>query len=123
MCAGACMRATAKRLRTARDRPLPSPLPNNVGWVWHNFLFRAMARALGHALCSRSRPRIALFLDIGEMWLETLLDVMELLSKETIRRDVLPRAISKSQMTQPVTSRLVSCRMLSRIATCLDSLV
>lgn len=61
--------------------------------------------------------------DIGEMWLETLLDVMELLSKETIRRDVLPRAISKGQMTQSVASRLVSCRMLSRIATCLDSIV
>ncbi|KAG1681989.1 Serine/threonine-protein phosphatase 4 regulatory subunit 4 [Nymphon striatum] len=54
---------------------------------------------------------------VANAWLETLLDVIDLLPKEVIKRDVLNVVISKGQLSQPVSSRLSCCKMLGKICT------
>ncbi|XP_076233070.1 serine/threonine-protein phosphatase 4 regulatory subunit 4 isoform X5 [Calliopsis andreniformis] len=54
-------------------------------------------------------------------WLETLLDVIELLPVEVIRTEILPLAISKGQLSQPTYSRIICSRLLGKICTRFDS--
>ncbi|XP_014681369.1 PREDICTED: serine/threonine-protein phosphatase 4 regulatory subunit 4-like [Priapulus caudatus] len=54
---------------------------------------------------------------VANAWLETLLDVIDLLPKEVIQKDILNLAISKGQLSQPVQSRLSCCKILGKIAT------
>lgn len=55
--------------------------------------------------------------DVANAWLETLLDVIDLLPKDVIKRDILSIAIMKGQLSQPVQSRLSCCHILGKIAT------
>ncbi|CAN7995477.1 unnamed protein product, partial [Ixodes hexagonus] len=48
-------------------------------------------------------------------WTETLLDVVELLPRDTLRQEILTLAVTKAQPSQPNASRLLSCRLLGKI--------
>ncbi|GAB6023261.1 Serine/threonine-protein phosphatase 4 regulatory subunit 4 [Chamberlinius hualienensis] len=52
---------------------------------------------------------------VSNAWLETLLDVVELLPKDVIKKEILSLAVAKAQMSQSNFSRLASCRMLGKI--------
>ncbi|KAI4495206.1 hypothetical protein M0804_001407 [Polistes exclamans] len=54
---------------------------------------------------------------IGYAWLETLLDVIELLPIEVIRIQILPMAVSKGQLSQSIYSRMMCSRLLGKICT------
>ncbi|XP_076674641.1 serine/threonine-protein phosphatase 4 regulatory subunit 4 isoform X2 [Andrena cerasifolii] len=58
---------------------------------------------------------------ICHAWLETLLDVIELLPVELIRMQILPLTISKGQLSQPIYSRITCSRLLGKICTRFDS--
>ncbi|XP_053409044.1 serine/threonine-protein phosphatase 4 regulatory subunit 4-like [Mercenaria mercenaria] len=55
--------------------------------------------------------------DIANAWLDTLLDVIDLLPKEIIKKEILTIAIEKGQLSQPVQTRLSCCKILGKIAT------
>ncbi|KAL4238285.1 Serine/threonine-protein phosphatase 4 regulatory subunit 4 [Mactra antiquata] len=55
--------------------------------------------------------------DIANAWLETLLDVIDLLPKDIIKKEILTIAIEKGQLSQPVQTRLSCCKILGKIAT------
>lgn len=59
---------------------------------------------------------------VAHAWLETLLDAIDLLPPEAIKREIVVIAISKGQLSQSVASRKSSCRLLGKIATKLDQL-
>lgn len=56
--------------------------------------------------------------DIGvsNAWLDTLLSVIDVLPKETIRHEVLNPLVSKAQLSQTLQSRLTSCKILGKVA-------
>lgn len=54
---------------------------------------------------------------VASAWMETLLDVIDLLPKEVLKRDILSLAINKGQISQPVSSRLLCCKILGKIST------
>lgn len=54
---------------------------------------------------------------VANAWLETLLDVIDLLPREVIQKEILTLAISKGQISQPVESRLSCCKILGKITT------
>ncbi|XP_044595506.1 serine/threonine-protein phosphatase 4 regulatory subunit 4-like isoform X2 [Cotesia glomerata] len=58
---------------------------------------------------------------VADAWLETLLDVIELLPSEVIKREILQVAISKGQLSQPVNSRIICCKLLGKICTRFNS--
>ncbi|XP_011141435.2 serine/threonine-protein phosphatase 4 regulatory subunit 4-like isoform X1 [Harpegnathos saltator] len=58
---------------------------------------------------------------ICDAWLETLLDVIELLPVEIIRTQILPTTISKGQLSQPIYSRITCSKLLGKISTRFDS--
>ncbi|KAG5314651.1 PP4R4 phosphatase, partial [Pseudoatta argentina] len=58
---------------------------------------------------------------ICHAWLETLLDVIELLPVEVIRAQILPLTISKGQLSQPIYTRITCSRLLGKICTRFDS--
>ncbi|XP_034945773.1 serine/threonine-protein phosphatase 4 regulatory subunit 4-like isoform X2 [Chelonus insularis] len=58
---------------------------------------------------------------VAHTWLETLPDVIDLLPIDVVARKILPVAISKGQLSQPVESRIVCCKLLGRICTRFDS--
>uniref|UniRef100_A0A7M4ENP7 Protein phosphatase 4 regulatory subunit 4 n=1 Tax=Crocodylus porosus TaxID=8502 RepID=A0A7M4ENP7_CROPO len=53
---------------------------------------------------------------VSNAWLETLLAVVETLPKETIRHEILNPLVSKAQLSQTLQSRLVSCKILGKLA-------
>ncbi|XP_031572659.1 serine/threonine-protein phosphatase 4 regulatory subunit 4-like [Actinia tenebrosa] len=53
---------------------------------------------------------------ISDAWLETLLFSIDFLPKDVIKREIVPLAISKGQLSQSVSCRLASCKLLGRIA-------
>ncbi|XP_060560936.1 serine/threonine-protein phosphatase 4 regulatory subunit 4-like isoform X3 [Ruditapes philippinarum] len=55
--------------------------------------------------------------DIANAWLDTLLDVIDLLPKDIIKKEILTIAIEKGQLSQPVQTRLSCCKILGKIAT------
>lgn len=55
--------------------------------------------------------------DVASAWLDTLLDVIDLLPKEVIKKEILGSAIAKGQLAQSVQSRLACCRILGKIST------
>ncbi|XP_076314655.1 serine/threonine-protein phosphatase 4 regulatory subunit 4-like isoform X1 [Tachypleus tridentatus] len=57
---------------------------------------------------------------VANAWMETLLDVIDLLPKEIIKRDLLTLAVNKGQLSQPVSSRLLCCKMVGKISTKFD---
>ncbi|RZF43186.1 hypothetical protein LSTR_LSTR014701 [Laodelphax striatellus] len=56
--------------------------------------------------------------DTANTWLDTLLDAIKILKEDVIIEDILPVAEAKSRHTEPVFHRVMSCRMLGRIAEC-----
>ncbi|XP_076279531.1 uncharacterized protein LOC143208675 isoform X2 [Lasioglossum baleicum] len=58
---------------------------------------------------------------VCDAWLETLLDVIELLPVEVIKMQIVPLAISKGQLSQPIYSRVTCSRLLGKICTRFDS--
>ncbi|KAK9293419.1 hypothetical protein QLX08_011632 [Tetragonisca angustula] len=58
---------------------------------------------------------------ICHAWLETLLDVIELLPVEVIRKQILPLTVSKGQLSQPIFSRIICSKILGKICTRFDS--
>ncbi|XP_064621258.1 serine/threonine-protein phosphatase 4 regulatory subunit 4-like isoform X2 [Lineus longissimus] len=61
--------------------------------------------------------------DVAGAWLDTLLDVIDLLPKDVIKKDVLAIAVAKGQLSQSVQSRLACCKILGKIATKFDPFV
>ncbi|XP_067680173.1 serine/threonine-protein phosphatase 4 regulatory subunit 4-like [Haliotis asinina] len=55
--------------------------------------------------------------DVAAAWLDTLLDVIDLLPKDVIKSDVLTIAVAKGQLSQSVQARLSCCKILGKIAT------
>ncbi|NWI99928.1 PP4R4 phosphatase, partial [Crypturellus undulatus] len=53
---------------------------------------------------------------VSNAWLETLLAVIEVLPKETIRHEILNPLVSKAQLSQTLQSRLVSCKIMGKLA-------
>nr|XP_047926383.1 serine/threonine-protein phosphatase 4 regulatory subunit 4 isoform X3 [Anser cygnoides] len=53
---------------------------------------------------------------VSNAWLETLLAVIEALPKETIRHEILNPLVSKAQISQTLQSRLVSCKIMGKLA-------
>ncbi|XP_034018304.1 LOW QUALITY PROTEIN: serine/threonine-protein phosphatase 4 regulatory subunit 4 [Thalassophryne amazonica] len=58
---------------------------------------------------------------VANAWLETLLSAIDVLPKETIKQEVLNPLLSQSQLSQPLHTRLASCRILGKVACRLDS--
>ncbi|KAK2169619.1 hypothetical protein LSH36_8g03024 [Paralvinella palmiformis] len=61
--------------------------------------------------------------DVANAWLDTLLDVIDLLPKDVIKKDIMSLAVSKGQLSQSVQSRLACCRILGKIATKFDPFI
>ncbi|KAK7070393.1 Serine/threonine-protein phosphatase 4 regulatory subunit 4 [Halocaridina rubra] len=53
---------------------------------------------------------------VANAWLETLLDVIDLLPMEVIKDEILTLAVSKGQ-SQQVSARLAACKLIGKIAT------
>ncbi|XP_073098014.1 serine/threonine-protein phosphatase 4 regulatory subunit 4 isoform X3 [Manis javanica] len=58
---------------------------------------------------------------VSNAWLETLLSVIEVLPKETLRHEILNPLVSKAQLSQTVQSRLVSCKILGKLTNKFDA--
>ena len=59
---------------------------------------------------------------VANAWLETLLDVMDLLPKDIIREEVLPVAVAKAQH-QALTAKLMACKLIGKLATKFEPVV
>ncbi|XP_050713956.1 serine/threonine-protein phosphatase 4 regulatory subunit 4-like [Eriocheir sinensis] len=53
---------------------------------------------------------------VANAWLETLLDVIDLLPRDVIREEILSLAVTKGQ-SQQVSARLAACKLIGKIAT------
>ncbi|XP_016001007.2 serine/threonine-protein phosphatase 4 regulatory subunit 4 isoform X2 [Rousettus aegyptiacus] len=58
---------------------------------------------------------------VSNAWLETLLSVIEVLPKETLRHEILNPLVSKAQLSQTVQSRFVSCKILGKLTNKFDA--
>lgn len=58
---------------------------------------------------------------VANAWLDTLLDAIDLLPPDVIKREIVAIAVSKGQLTNNVASRKSACRLLGKIATKLDA--
>ncbi|XP_070167734.1 serine/threonine-protein phosphatase 4 regulatory subunit 4 isoform X2 [Polyergus mexicanus] len=82
--------------------------------VSHNVFSQTFLQSILNSLESRDPV-------ICHAWLETLLDVIELLPVEVVRAQILPLTISKGQLSQPIYSRITCSRLLGKICTRFDS--
>ncbi|XP_018346143.1 PREDICTED: serine/threonine-protein phosphatase 4 regulatory subunit 4-like isoform X4 [Trachymyrmex septentrionalis] len=82
--------------------------------VSHNVFSQTFLQSILNSLESRDPV-------ICHAWLETLLDVIELLPIEVIRAQILPLTISKGQLSQPIYTRIICSRLLGKICTRFDS--
>ncbi|XP_043236204.1 serine/threonine-protein phosphatase 4 regulatory subunit 4-like isoform X4 [Amphibalanus amphitrite] len=57
---------------------------------------------------------------VAAAWLETLLDVIDLLPADVIQQEILSVAVEKSQLSHPVASRVAGCKLIGRMATKFD---
>ncbi|KAM6171123.1 LOW QUALITY PROTEIN: serine/threonine-protein phosphatase 4 regulatory subunit 4 [Erethizon dorsatum] len=58
---------------------------------------------------------------VSNAWLETLLSVIDVLPKETLRHEILNPLVSKAQLSQTVQSRLISCKILGKLTNKFDA--
>eukprot|EP00731_Ephydatia_muelleri_P033344 Em0028g19a len=58
---------------------------------------------------------------VGASWLDTLITTLPFLPKDVVERLVLPVALLKGQLSQSVTSRMTSCRLIGRMAKTFES--
>ncbi|CAL7947776.1 unnamed protein product [Xylocopa violacea] len=82
--------------------------------VNHNVFSRTFLQSILNSLDKRDPV-------ICHAWLETLLDVIELLPVEVIRKQILPLTVNKGQLSQPIYSRIICSRILGKICTRFDS--
>lgn len=82
--------------------------------VNHNVFSRTFLQSILESLEKRDPV-------ICHAWLETLLDVIELLPIETIRKQILPLSLSKGQLSQPIYSRIICSKILGKICTRFES--
>ncbi|XP_076756066.1 serine/threonine-protein phosphatase 4 regulatory subunit 4 isoform X3 [Xylocopa sonorina] len=82
--------------------------------VNHNVFSRTFLQSILNSLDKRDPV-------ICHAWLETLLDVIELLPVEVIRKQILPLTVSKGQLSQPIYSRIICSKILGKICTRFDS--
>ncbi|XP_043253862.1 serine/threonine-protein phosphatase 4 regulatory subunit 4-like isoform X4 [Colletes gigas] len=82
--------------------------------VSHNVFSQTFLQSILNSLDSRDPV-------VCDAWLETLLDVIELLPVEVIRLQILPLTIMKGQLSQPIYSRVTCSRLLGKICTRFDS--
>ncbi|XP_020288914.1 serine/threonine-protein phosphatase 4 regulatory subunit 4-like isoform X6 [Pseudomyrmex gracilis] len=82
--------------------------------VSHNVFSQTFLQSILNSLGSRDPV-------ICHAWLETLLDVIELLPVDVIRTQILPLTISKGQLSQPIYSRIICSRLLGKICTRFDA--
>ncbi|GAB1605554.1 serine/threonine-protein phosphatase 4 regulatory subunit 4-like [Argonauta hians] len=61
--------------------------------------------------------------DISSAWLGTLLDVIELLPKNVVQKEILAAAKAKGQLSQSIQARLSCCQILGKIVTKFDPFV
>ena len=59
---------------------------------------------------------------VANAWLETLLDTLDLLDSDSVRREVAPVAVARGQLSRPPDARRAACRLLGKIATKLDTM-
>ena len=59
---------------------------------------------------------------VANAWLETLLDAIDLLPPDIIKREIIAIAVSKGQISNSAASRKSACRIFGKVATKLDSL-
>lgn len=57
---------------------------------------------------------------LSKAWLDTLLDIIELLPPHVVKNDILPVAVARGQLCQSILSRVTSCELLGKIATKFD---
>jgi serine/threonine-protein phosphatase 4 regulatory subunit 4 len=57
---------------------------------------------------------------VANAWLETLLDAIDLLPADVIKREIVVIAVSKAQIEQTVNSRKAACRLIGKISCKLD---
>jgi len=69
------------------------------------------------ARCNNATPQVC------EAWLSVLLELLPILGREAVLRDVLPLALSKGQVDESVASRVLCCRLLGAITPWLVRLV
>jgi len=60
---------------------------------------------------------------VANAWLDTLLDVIDLLPFEVLAKEVLAIAINKAGDTQPTFSRLGSCQLIGKLGMKLEQKV
>ncbi|XP_011335620.1 serine/threonine-protein phosphatase 4 regulatory subunit 4 isoform X2 [Ooceraea biroi] len=82
--------------------------------VSHNVFSQTFLQSILNSLESRDPV-------VCHAWLETLLDVIELLPVDIIRAQILPLTISKGQLSQSIYSRITCSRLLGKICTRFDS--
>ncbi|CAK9810180.1 Serine/threonine-protein phosphatase 4 regulatory subunit 4 [Anthophora plagiata] len=82
--------------------------------VNHNVFSRTFLQSILNSLEKRDPV-------ICHAWLETLLDVIELLPVEVIRKQILPLTVNKGQLSQPIYSRIICSKILGKICTRFDS--
>ncbi len=58
---------------------------------------------------------------VANAWLETLLDALDLLPAEAVRREVVPVAVAKGQLGRPAEVRRAAGRLLAKVTTRLDA--
>ncbi|XP_071440677.1 serine/threonine-protein phosphatase 4 regulatory subunit 4-like isoform X2 [Hetaerina americana] len=58
---------------------------------------------------------------VANAWLETLLDSIDLLPAEIVRKEILHIAVAKGQLSQPVSARLACCKLIGKMATKFES--
>lgn len=94
--------------------PLATSVLQHVGMHKLNGKFSCMHSAIFRVAKKRFTSLPALVL--GRAWLGTILACISVLPKEDLKRKILTLAISKGQLSQTVTSRQTSCRIVGEIA-------
>ncbi|XP_014477915.1 PREDICTED: serine/threonine-protein phosphatase 4 regulatory subunit 4-like isoform X3 [Dinoponera quadriceps] len=84
--------------------------------VSHNVFSQTFLQSILHSVESRDTV-------ISRAWLETLLDVIELLPVEIIRAQILPLSINKGQLSQSIYTRITCSRLLGKICTRFDPIM
>ena len=53
---------------------------------------------------------------VANAWLDTLLDVIDLLPVDVLGKEVLVIAVNKSQSFQPTFSKIGACQLIGKLA-------
>ena len=70
--------------------------------------FKLKATTHHHSLTLKQQ--IICFQVVANAWLETLLDAIDLLPPDVIKREIVVIAVNKAQIEQSITSKKAACR-------------